>query len=86
MIDQFHNHASSLESPASHIQAVTPHDQENLAFISRALAVGGEGLVKVTTLSGSVGTIFVAPGAPFPIRVSRVWATGTTATQIVALA
>ena len=86
MIDQFQHHSAGLESPASHLQAVTPHDGENLAFITRAIAVGGEGFVKVTTVSGSVGTVFMAPGAPFPIRVSRVWATGTTATQIVALA
>ena len=29
---------------------------------------------------------FVVPGAPFPVRARRIWAAGTTATDIVALA
>lgn len=86
MIDQFQNHSTSLESPASHLQTVTPHDEENLPFVTRAIAVGGEGFVKVTMRSGSVGRVFVVPGAPFPIRASRIWVNGTTATDIVALA
>lgn len=86
MIDLFHNHSSGLESPATHLHTVIPHDTQDLPFVGRAIAVGGEGFVQVTMRSGSVGRVFVVPGAPFPIRVSRVWATGTTATDIVAFA
>lgn len=86
MIDLFQNHAAGLESPVSHLHMVTPQDGENLPFVARAISVGGEGFVKVTTQTGSVGRLFLVPGAPFPVRVSRVWANGTTATDIVALA
>lgn len=86
MIDLFQNHATGLESPASHLHAVVPNDGEDLPFVTRALSAGNEGFVKVTTQSGSVGRVFLVPGAPFPVRVSRVWANGTTAIDIVALA
>ena len=86
MTDIFQNHTPGLESPATRLQAITPADGQDLEFVSRALAVGGEGFVRVTTVAGDDGRVFVVPGAPFPIRVRRIWATGTTATQIVALA
>ena len=86
MIDLFHNHATGLESPASHLHEVVPHNGEDLPFVTRALSAGGEGFVKVTTKTGSVGRVFLLPGAPFPVRVRRVWADGTTATDIDALA
>ena len=40
----------------------------------------------MTTVSGDTGRVFVVPGAPFPVRARRIWAAGTTATDIVALA
>lgn len=86
MIDPFQNSTHGLESPAIRLASVTPDDQTDLGFVSRAVAVGGEGFVKVTTLTGSVGRVFMVPGAPFPIRATRIWADGTTATDIVALA
>ncbi len=86
MNDIFQNHIPGLESPAIQLGAVAPADGQDLAFVSRAIAVGGEGFVRVTTVTGHEGRIFIVPGAPFPIRVRRVWATGTTATDIVALA
>ncbi|PWJ12878.1 hypothetical protein SAMN05421539_11514 [Jannaschia seohaensis] len=39
--------------------------------------------MRVTTVGGSTEAIHIAAGVPFPIRVTRVWATG--ATGIVAL-
>ena len=42
--------------------------------------------MQVTTKSGTIGRVFVIAGAPFPIRATRIWASGTTATDIVALA
>lgn len=86
MIDLFESNASGLESPVTHLKEVTPNDGVDLDLASRAIAVANEGFVKVTTISGSTGRIFVVPGAPFPIRARRIWATGTTATEIVILA
>jgi len=85
MTDKFNKHVTGLDSPAISLQSVTPDDATDLTVTCRALNVAETGYVAVTTRDGSVGRVFVAAGTPFPIRVSRVWATGTTATGIVAL-
>lgn len=85
MADQFKNFQPGLESPASHLAAVTPSDTQDLPVASRALNVAGAGSIRVTTVKGDTATITVAAGIPFPVRVTRVWATGTNATGIVAL-
>lgn len=86
MTDFFEGHAAGLESPASRLQAVVPSDSADLDLITRAIAVGTEGFVNLTTISGTTGRVFIVPGAPFPIRARRIMATGTTADHIVALA
>lgn len=85
MNDIFQHHMPGLESPATRLATVIPDDDRDLDFVSRAVSVGGEGFVHLTALSGETGRIFVVPGAPFPIRARRIWASGTTATDIVAL-
>ena len=85
MTDIFKKHINGLESPASRVYAIQPNDSADLAVVSRAINVAEAGLVQVTTISGTTAQIFVAAGIPFPIRCSRVWATGTTATGIVSL-
>lgn len=85
-MDQFENHAPGLESPASRLFAIVPNDAETLACVTRAIAVDSDGYVQIVTSSGDTGRIFVAAGAPFPIRVVQVMASGTTATGIVGLA
>lgn len=48
--------------------------------------VGGEGNIKVTTSSGSTVTFNgIAAGTFMPVSVLKVWATGTTATNVIAL-
>ena len=64
--------------------AVTPNDSTDLAKMPRGLAVTGAGVIKVTMESGSVVTL-PAPVGLLGYAVKRVWATGTTATGIVAL-
>lgn len=85
MKDIFASFSPSLESPASHILEVTPSDTEDLPVASRALNVASEGIVRVTTVGGDTANVSVVAGVPFPIRCTRVWASGTTASGIVAL-
>lgn len=85
MSDPFDGATTGLESPALHLAPVVPNDAADLATACRALAVTQSGQVQITTITGQTGTIFVAAGVPFPIRVRRVWASGTTASEIVAL-
>lgn len=86
MYDPFRNQAPGLESPAVRLVSVTPSDETDLAFATRAIAVGTEGFVRLTTVAGDTGQVLVVPGAPFPIRARRIMATGTSASDIVALA
>lgn len=64
--------------------AITTSDTAPNVFTR--LYVGGTGNLKVTTENGDVVTFSSVPaGSVIPIRVSLVWATGTTATSIVGL-
>jgi hypothetical protein len=73
-------------APAVGGAAVVPNDGADLAFEARSLYVGGAGDVKVTTVDGSVLVFAGVPaGTVLPVAARRVWATGSTATGIVAL-
>lgn len=86
MSDPFDTHTSGLESPASRAMAVTPDDAADLLVATRALSVATSGFVQLTTVQGDIARLFIASGVPFPIRARRIWATGTTATDIIGLA
>jgi hypothetical protein len=85
-MDQFRTHAQGLESPATRILEIVPSDTADLTFVTRAISVAQAGHLRVVTSGGDTGRLFVAAGIPFPLRVVRVLATGTTATGIVGLA
>lgn len=85
MADKFNSHSESLTSPPADLISVTPDDAQDLPFASRALNVAQSGTVRVTTVAGTTGTITVAAGIMFPVRITRVWATGTSADGVVAL-
>jgi hypothetical protein len=72
--------------------AVTPSNTANIPSISGGVNngcvvyVGGDGDLKVTTSGGDTVTfVGLTAGMFIPVQVVRVWATGTTATNIVAL-
>lgn len=72
--------------PAYNALEVTPNDAVDLANTTRALYVGVAGDVKVDMYgSGTVTFVGVSAGSLLPVRVDRVYSTGTTAASIVAL-
>ena len=75
------------QSPALNAVAVTPHDSTNLAEPSRALYIGVTGDVSLELTESGSAIVFknVPAGTVLPVRVSRVNATATTATDIVAI-
>ena len=76
----------SNADPATSGGAVTPSDSVDVPTLSRALWIGGAGDVKVTLKGGTTVTLSAVPaGSMLPLQVTRVWATGTTATLITAL-
>ena len=85
MSDQFANRQSGLDSPASDLHPITPDDGADLAVWTRAITATNPGTIRVTAIGGTVATLYLAAGPVLPVRVRRVWATGTTATGIVGL-
>lgn len=73
--------------------AVTPNDGTDIpstgggAFTGLTCTGAGTIKVNITSASGVVSTVTmtIAVGIVLPVRVTRVWATGTSATGIVAL-
>ena len=77
--------ASSDTSPASGAIAVTTSNTVNFA-LCRALYIGGTGDVSVLTPNNATAVVFKAvPVGVLPVQAIRVNATGTSATDIVAL-
>lgn len=64
--------------------AVTPSDVTILET-TRALYVGGTGNINVTMADGQTVLFTAVPVGIFPVQVSQVLSTSTTATNIVAL-
>ena len=83
MTDPFDNRQVPITAPPAHAQPVTPSDGNDLPVPSRALHVGTAGDVRVLTLGGQDVTYRNLSGTKV-LRVVRVFATGTTAGDIVA--
>jgi hypothetical protein len=75
-----------MAGPASHGFAVTPSDSTLLAETTRGIYVGTGGTIAALMLSGASVTFTAVPsGAILPVRLTKIMATGTTASGIVAL-
>jgi hypothetical protein len=85
--DTFSRFQATANAPASHAAVITPSNTTDLATATRGLYVGVSGDVKVDMLGGEAGVTFIALAAAVihPIRVTRVYATGTTASSILGL-
>lgn len=84
--DDFAGLSTGLDGPLNHIASVTADDSNDLAHESRAIYITVAGALKITTAGGE--TVVIPSGAlgigvPHPIRATRIFATGTSATGIV---
>jgi hypothetical protein len=79
--------APGQDAPAVETAAVVPNNSSDLPVTCRALWVGTAGDVALMADGDAVAVTIknVANGTLVPIRTRRVMATGTTATDIVAL-
>lgn len=75
---------AAATAPAGYGVAVTPSDSVVIPM-TRALYVGVGGNVRVTDINDNVTYANVPSGSILPIQASKVLATGTTASSIVAL-
>ena len=84
------NASNGITDPSSLYAAVTPSDTAgsgDLTYISRAIYVGTGGTVVAITMADTeVSFVNVPDGTTLPIRAKRIKSTGTTASNIVALA
>jgi hypothetical protein len=85
MADNFDTFRPGLSDPLTDGVAVTTSDATVLTT-TRAVFVGGAGNLTVVTSAGTTLTLTgVTAGTLLPLRVTKVKATGTTATNIAAL-
>ena len=84
-IDTFVNRADSKNSPYVHFFAITPHDVNELDYVTRGIAFGTAGALAVVTMD-DVDVIIpngmLAANVIHNIRVKQVKATGTGALVI----
>lgn len=84
--DTFKDYTPGLSSPICGGFDVIADDAADLPSVTRALMVAEAGDVAVVLKNGETLTLpGLAPGVIYPIRVSRVLATGTTATGLKGL-
>ena len=84
--DAFSRQRSLTNDPLTNALAVTPHDTNDLVYVTRGVYVGGAGTLKVNMQDqGTVTFTGVPVGTLLPIRATRVYSTGTSATSILAL-
>jgi len=82
MVDTFDSHSVSITAPPSNAASATPSDTSDLPFVSRAVYVGTSGDLRVLTQGGQDVTYKGISGTKI-LRVERIFATGTTASDII---
>ncbi len=82
----FASRAASPTGPATILKTVIPSDTADLPDgATRSLYVTGGGALAVVDTVGNTAMLISGTGQYHPIRVSRILASGTTATGIIAL-
>lgn len=77
--------STTADSCAVNCIAITPADTDLVQPV-RAIYVGGSGNVKINDTGNGAVTFYNVPaGVILPVMARRIYATGTTATNIVGL-
>ena len=80
-----HVSRETMEQPATRALAVSPSNDNELKFVTRAIYVGVQGDVKVRMFGNQEEVVFKDVVGLLPIRVDKIFSTSTDATDIVAL-
>ena len=89
--ERFVNTTTGITAPGSRAFAVTPSNTGDFTsdagtFVTRALYVGVAGDITADVVGLGTNILFTAvTNGIFPMQVTRVYATGTTATGIVGI-
>ena len=86
-VDSHATTAEGISAPANDAAAVTPHNSNELGYVTRGVYVGGEGDLEVVMAGNGATVVFsaVPSGTLLPIRCKIIKADNTTATLILAL-
>lgn len=85
-VDIHRQHSSSPTGPARRLRTVTPHDTDELEYVTNAILCTNGGVISVIAVDDTAAVLLpVLAGQIYPIRARMIRATGTTATGIVAL-
>lgn len=84
-VDNFSGYVDYPNRPVSNAAAVVASDTVDLTTVTKALYVGVSGDIVAIMAGGQTVTFKSVPVGLLQIRASRIKATGTTATNIVAL-
>lgn len=86
MADLYGNTTPGLTSPAIDGTMIVPSDGSELSHITRAVYVGGSGVINAELASGAIISLSNVPaGSILPLRLRKVRSSGTTATGLVGL-
>jgi len=80
--DDFH---PAINSPGRDAALVTPNDSTDLSRAARMLYIGTSGDVRIDTLDGTDIVFASVPVGILKMRCTRVYATNTTASNIIAI-
>ena len=76
-----------VSSPGTRAEPIVTSDTVDMSESPRSIYVGGAGDVKMNGLNGGSAVTFknVPAGSLIPFRPNRIYATGTTATLMLAI-
>lgn len=86
--DSFSRQKALTSDPYTNAVAVTPSDSTDLTYVTRGIWVGDGGAKHMAVIMQDSGTVTfenIPTGTFLPIRVTRVKATGTTASKLIAV-
>ena len=81
----FHRGNKVQAGVATDLVPITPSDTADLTEACWAIYVGTSGDIRIKTLRGTVVTLSAVPAGVLPVGAARVYATGTTATSLLAV-
>lgn len=81
--DPYVNNAGTLTTQPVNFADAVPSDSADLAVLPKALRVKAEGDLRIAGADGTIVTFPVFAGETLPIRPTRIYATGTTATIVL---
>lgn len=78
----FEGYSTPITGPSSDVFPIAPNDGADLVKVTRAIRANGAGDVVAVMLSGNERTLKFGAGETRAVRVVRVKATGTTASDL----